>query len=84
MTRWVSPDSSKKRSNTMVDRVGSSPSAEWAVPRYSSTWATAEGARFKPFNQRSALSESPLQEKRFRWVFAQYVVGKAGGVDDGL
>ncbi len=37
MTRWVSPTSSKKRSNTMVSSVGSVPSAAWPAARY---WAS--------------------------------------------
>ena len=56
MTTWVSPTSSKKRSNTMVSSVGSVPSAAWPAARY---WASCEAATASScFSSRSHASSA--------------------------
>ena len=60
MTRWVSPTSSKKRSNTMVSSVGSVPSAAWPAARYwASCWAATASSCFSSRSHASSASGPP-------------------------
>src|SRR5688572_14746619 len=56
MTRWVSPTSSKNRSNTTVLSVGSVPSASLPAAKYWASWFDASGAR--PSSPSSHCSQS--------------------------
>ena len=70
ITRWVSPTSSKKRSNTTVSSVGSVPSAAWPAARYwASCWAATASSCFSSRSQVSRAS-GPSGQVRER-VLAQ-------------